>query len=167
MVMFWRMFHLTGVATAGRANSVMNACSILDASTGPATFPGSATARGTGGACCVIKVWQRLFFLSPTQEAGRVPALILHIPSSYSVWWVTSEKEVQHKCLLKRQHINVQNTAIVMLLAWETSSLLLGSVVGTVEEWEHLLDLRRLETRIHFCYLKVQWRHIQLKGLQF
>lgn len=52
---FWRLCF-AGVATAGRANSVMNAWSILAASTGPATPPGSATARGTGVVCCAIKV---------------------------------------------------------------------------------------------------------------
>lgn len=52
---------LTGVAMGGRANSVMNVCFIPDASMGPATTPGSATARGTGVACCVIKVWNFLF----------------------------------------------------------------------------------------------------------
>lgn len=74
---FWRLCF-AGVATAGRANSVMNACSFLAASTGPATTPGSATARGTGVVCCAIKVKGKVLFvvfvLSPlTQEAGKSP----------------------------------------------------------------------------------------------
>lgn len=63
VVMYWHMCRLTGVATAGRANSVMNASSILDVFMGPATCPGSATVRGTGVACCAIKVCQRYFFI--------------------------------------------------------------------------------------------------------
>lgn len=46
----------TGAATAGTASSATSASFSRDASTGPATCPGSATARGTGGACCAIKV---------------------------------------------------------------------------------------------------------------
>lgn len=57
----WRLcLTLTGVTTVGRDSSVMNVCFILDASTGPATCPGSAAARGTGVACSAIKVWKSL-----------------------------------------------------------------------------------------------------------
>lgn len=54
--MFCLVLHLTGAATAGRGSSATNARSTPDASTGPATVPGSAIVRGTGEACCVIKV---------------------------------------------------------------------------------------------------------------
>lgn len=67
MVMFWHLC-LTGVATVGRANSVMNACFTPDASTGPAATPGSASVRETGVACCAIKVWKSLISSPPTQK---------------------------------------------------------------------------------------------------
>lgn len=73
---------LTGVATAGRANSVMNVCFILDASTGPATSRGSATVRGTGAACCVIKVRSFCFIAYHTrrwQSACSHPACPLKL----------------------------------------------------------------------------------------
>lgn len=79
---------------AGRDNSATNVCFTPDVSMGPATSSGSATARGTGVDCCVIKVWKSFSFVSspPTQDAGRVPALILHVPSSYSHLVLMSNK---------------------------------------------------------------------------
>lgn len=59
----WRLLCLTGVTTAGRANSAMSACFTQDVCMGPATSPGSATVRGTGVVCCVIKVWIFFFLL--------------------------------------------------------------------------------------------------------
>lgn len=131
MIMCWHLC-LTGVTMAGRASSVMNVCFILDASTGPATSLGSATVRGTGVACCVIKVWKGFWFLfvylfiyffsissPPTQGTGTVLTFILHVSSSYSLP-VFDESQVskllraesQERELLKRDHIAMQNAAL-------------------------------------------------------
>lgn len=50
------MCHLTGASSAGRASSATNARSSPGACTAPARPPGSATAIGTGEACCATKV---------------------------------------------------------------------------------------------------------------
>lgn len=65
---FWSLSalcHLIVVAMDGRANSATNAGFFLDASTELASAPGSAIVRGTGEACCAIKVWLHfyLFFV--------------------------------------------------------------------------------------------------------
>lgn len=79
LVMFCLVRHLTGAATAGRGSSATNAWSTPDASTGPATVPGSATARGTGGACYVIKVCFGFFCL----RHMKLPESLL--PSYFSI----------------------------------------------------------------------------------
>lgn len=113
--MCWHLC-LTGVTMAGRASSVMNVCFILDASTGPATSLGSATVRGTGVACCVIKVWKGFWFLfvyfiyffhfiaSHTRHWHSPhfhPACVLQLQFA-CIWWVTSKQAPQSRVARER-----------------------------------------------------------------
>lgn len=78
----------TGVTTAGRANSVTTVWFILDACMEPATSPGSASVKGTGVACCVIKVCSLSF--------------CYYFTSSYTRWW-QNPRSVPQLLKLKRK----------------------------------------------------------------